>query len=114
MEQPNETNCSRTIMTDSLSSLKALEMVFPSKNSMENKILKMLAEKGESLKLIWVPAHKGIEGNKAADEAAKYALNENILPGTKSTEMEKMVEECSKGNFRKCHGKNWSHGHPTN
>jgi hypothetical protein len=29
MEQPNETNCSRIIMTDSLSSLTALEKVFP-------------------------------------------------------------------------------------
>jgi ribonuclease HI len=63
MKQPNEKNCSRIIMTDSLSSLIALEKVFPSKNSMENKILNMLAEKGERLKLMWVPAHTGIEGN---------------------------------------------------
>jgi ribonuclease HI len=80
MEQPNETNCSRIIMTDSLSSLTALEKVSPSKNSIENKIFNMLAEKGESLKLMWVPAHTGIEGNEAADEAAKDALNEDILP----------------------------------
>jgi hypothetical protein len=63
MEQPNETNCSRTIMSDSLSSLTALKKVFPSKNSMENQILNMLAEKGERLKLMWVPAHTGIKGN---------------------------------------------------
>jgi hypothetical protein len=55
---------------------------------MENKILNMLAEKGESLKLMWVPAHTGIEGNEAVDEAAKDALNEGILPGTKATEMD--------------------------
>jgi ribonuclease HI len=89
MEQLNETNCSRITMTDSLSrSLTALEKVFRSKNSMENKNLNMLAEKGESLKLIWVPAHTGIEGNKAAGEAETDALNEDILPGTKATEME--------------------------
>jgi hypothetical protein len=55
---------------------------------MENKILDMVAEKGESLKLMWVPAHTGIEGNEAVDEAAKDALNEGILPGTKATEMD--------------------------
>jgi hypothetical protein len=52
-------------MTDSLSSLTALEKVFPSKNSIENKILNMLAEKGENLKLMWVPAHTVINGNEA-------------------------------------------------
>jgi hypothetical protein len=87
MEQPNETNCSRIIMTDYLSSRKALEKVFPSKSSIENKIFNMLAEKSESLKLIWVPAHTEIERNEAADEAAKDALNEDILPETKVTEM---------------------------
>jgi hypothetical protein len=50
MEELNEKNCSRINMTDSLSSLTALEKVFPNKNSMENKFLKMLAEKGGSLK----------------------------------------------------------------
>jgi hypothetical protein len=52
MEQPNETNFSRIIMTDSLSSLTDLEKVFSSKNPIENKILNVLAEKGVSLKLI--------------------------------------------------------------
>jgi ribonuclease HI len=103
MEQPNETNCSRIIMTDSLSSLTALEKVFPSKNSMENKILNMLAEKGESLKMMWVPAHTGREGNEAADVAAKDALNEDILPGTKATEMDwkRWLKKNSKKKFRK-------------
>jgi ribonuclease HI len=57
MEQPNETNCSSIIMsiimTDSQSSLTALE----------NKILNMLAEKVERLKLMWVPAHTRIKEN---------------------------------------------------
>jgi hypothetical protein len=55
---------------------------------MENKILNMLAEKGEILKLMWVPAYMGTEGNKPADEETKDALNEDILPGTKATEMD--------------------------
>jgi hypothetical protein len=50
---------------------------------MENKILNMLVEKGETLKLMWIPAHTEIEGNEAND-----ALNEGILPGTKATEMD--------------------------
>jgi ribonuclease HI len=74
MEQTNGTNCSTIIMIDSHSSLTTLEKVFPSKNSMENKILNMLAEKGESLKLIWVPAHTGRERNEAADEASKRCI----------------------------------------
>jgi ribonuclease HI len=88
MEPHNETNCSRIIMTDTLSSLTALEKVFPGKNSMQNTIFNRLAEKGKSLKLMWVPAHTGIEGNEVADKAAKDALNEEILPWTKATAMD--------------------------
>jgi hypothetical protein len=62
----------------------------PDFNLMENKILNMLAEKRESLKLIWVPTYIGKVGNKAADKATKYPLNEDFLPGPKAT------EECSK------------------
>jgi hypothetical protein len=69
MEHHNETNC-----------LTALEKVFSSKNSMENKILNMLAEIGESLKLMWVSPHTRTEGNEVGDKAAKDALNEDILP----------------------------------
>jgi hypothetical protein len=35
-----------------------------------------------------VQAHTRIEGNEVADEAAKDALNQDILPGTKATEMQ--------------------------
>jgi ribonuclease HI len=67
----------------------------PDFHLIENKILNILAEKRESLKLIWVPAYMGKEENEAADKSAKYPLNENFLPETKAT------EECSKENFRK-------------
>jgi ribonuclease HI len=59
---------------------------------MENKILNMLAENEESLKLMWVPVHTGIEGNEAADEAAKDALNEDILPETKTKATETEID----------------------
>jgi ribonuclease HI len=55
---------------------------------MENKFLNMPDEKVESSKLMWVPVHTRIEENEAADEAAKNALNKDILPGTKATEMD--------------------------
>jgi hypothetical protein len=84
MEQPNETNHSKIIMTDYLSGLTELIKVFPNKNSMENKILNMLAEKENNLKLMWIPAQTGIEGN----EAAKDTVNEDIFPVTKATEMD--------------------------
>jgi ribonuclease HI len=63
-------------MTDSLNSLTALERVYPGRNPTIPNILNLLAEEGEDLKLMWVPAHTGIEGNESADKAAKEALHE--------------------------------------
>jgi ribonuclease HI len=48
----------------------------PDFHLMENKILNMLAEKRESLKLVWVPTYMGKKKNEAADKSAKYPLNE--------------------------------------
>jgi hypothetical protein len=101
MDQHNKTNCSRIMMIDSLSILTVLEKVLPSKNSMKNKFLNMLAEKGEIFKFMWVPAHTGIEGNEATDEAAKNALNEDILPRTKAKEMDWKRWLKNAANFRK-------------
>jgi ribonuclease HI len=65
----------KVIMTDSLSSLTALEIVYPGKNLSIPKILNLLAEEGKNLKLMWVPAQTGIKGNESADKAAKEALH---------------------------------------
>jgi hypothetical protein len=51
-------------MTDSLSNPTALEIVYPGRNPTILKILILLAEEGEDLKLKWVPTHTGIEGNE--------------------------------------------------
>jgi ribonuclease HI len=44
----------------------------------------MLDQEGLRITLLWVPSHKGIPGNKMADQAAKEALNEDI-PTTERT-----------------------------
>jgi ribonuclease HI len=93
MEQPNETICSRIIITDSLSSLTALKKKFLAKELKGEQSFEHAPEKGENLKLIWVPAHSRIERNEALDDAAKDALSEDILPGTKAAEMDWNDEE---------------------
>jgi ribonuclease HI len=69
----------RVIMTDSLSSLTALERVYPGRDPKIPKLLNLLAEEGEDLKLMWVSAHTGIEGDESADRAAKKALHEEFI-----------------------------------
>jgi hypothetical protein len=61
------------IMTDSLSSLKALERVYPGKNPTIPKVL--------NLKLMWGPAQTGI-----VDKAAEEALHEEPGPEIRATE----------------------------
>jgi hypothetical protein len=57
------------IMTDSLSSLTALKRVYLGRNPTIPKILSMLVEEGEDLKLMWVPEHTEIENNESAKES---------------------------------------------
>jgi ribonuclease HI len=61
----------------------------------------MLAEKEENLKMMWVPAHTGYKGNEALNDAAKDASNEDILPGTKATEMDLNVEKLMRNTMNK-------------
>jgi hypothetical protein len=67
----------------------------------------MLSEIGESLKLVWVPAHTGIEENEPTDEAPKDALNEDILPRTKATETEMDWKRWLKNTARKMLENKW-------
>jgi hypothetical protein len=60
------------IMTDSLSSLTALKREYPGRNPTIPKILSMLVEEAEDLKLMWVPENTEIENN----ESTKKSLHE--------------------------------------
>jgi ribonuclease HI len=59
--------------------------VYPGRNSTIPKILNLLAEKGEDLKLMWILAHTGIGGNESVDKAAKEALHEEPAPEIRAT-----------------------------
>jgi hypothetical protein len=63
------------IMTDSLSSLKVLERVYPCKNPMIPKVLNLLAEEGDDLELMSVPGITGIKANESACKAAIETLH---------------------------------------
>jgi hypothetical protein len=86
------------IIINSISSLTALERVYPDGNPTIPKILNLLAEEGEDLKLMWVPAHNGIEGNASADKAAKKALHEEPASEIWATENDwfKWTKEAAK------------------
>lgn len=67
-----------TIVTDSMASLKALQSTSMSaRNSLllykcKNRVAR-LERSGRNIALAWAPAHRGIEGNEAADVLAKQA-----------------------------------------
>jgi hypothetical protein len=85
-------------MTDSLSSLTALERVYPVRNPTIPKILNLLAEEGEDMKLMWVPAHTRIEDNEFVDKADKKTLHEEPAPEIRATENDwfKWTKEATK------------------
>lgn len=63
------------ILSDSLSSLIALRMLYPS-NALVQEILQrvtVLTESGTTITFCWIPGHVGIAGNERADAAAKRA-----------------------------------------
>jgi ribonuclease HI len=71
------------VFTDSLSSIKLLENSKGQKqNVYKYKIqsqLETLKQQGRTVKICWIPSHKGIKGNELADVAAKDATNDNIV-----------------------------------
>jgi ribonuclease HI len=56
------------IITDSLSMIMAAESRTSTKNPKTQTIRKMLDHKGPRITLLWVPSHKGISGNRKADQ----------------------------------------------
>jgi len=70
------------IFTDSLSSIKFLQNSEKNQNIHRYKIhayLAMLKEENRTLHICWIPSHRGIPGNEKADQAAKEALNNNVI-----------------------------------
>jgi ribonuclease HI len=68
-----ETEVRWPIFSDSLSSLKAIESMYPKSNPILTEIQDKLAEIGEmkTVKFVWTPGHAGISGNKKVDEGVK-------------------------------------------
>lgn len=68
------------IATDSLSSLKGMDCMYPEhpKIPVIHSYLSTLKALGKTVKFIWIPSHVGIVGNELADLAAREALE---LPG---------------------------------
>jgi ribonuclease HI len=81
METTTRTNKPTSIATDSLSSLLAESENRWTRNPDTRNIRRLLDYSRNHITLIWVrwvSSHVGIGRNKAADQAAKDALNEEI------------------------------------
>jgi ribonuclease HI len=46
-------------------------------------LIKLLNEEGEKITLLWVSGHMRVPGSEAADEEAKTAIIDNLLPTEK-------------------------------
>jgi hypothetical protein len=66
-------------ITDSLSTLMAVDGNINSKNPKTLSLRKLLDEETEKVTLLWVPGHMGIPGNGIADEEAKATLEDVLL-----------------------------------
>jgi ribonuclease HI len=71
-------NITTVIATDSLSTMMAVEATRWTKNPKTRRIRELLDQEKGRVKLMWIPSHSGVMGNKRADEAARNALEEDI------------------------------------
>lgn len=83
LQQPNETNLSYVIFSDSLSAIHTLTD-FPTRPS--DSIIRdltyyrfKLLTLNINLKIVWIPSHVGIRGNSIADDLAKKATNKTDI-----------------------------------
>ena len=95
------------IFTDSLSVLTAIKKYSPVKSKNINYIileikknLKRIEEQQKTIKLIWVPAHKGIIGNEKVDNLAKEASSSGIQLNIKLPYTDLFEELKRESNYR--------------
>jgi ribonuclease HI len=68
----------KRIYTDSLSNLIVQQNLVTKRNPKTAELKDLMAEEGNNIKLMWVPAHTGIKGNEEADEAANESLEQEV------------------------------------
>ena len=93
------------ILSDSLSSIRALKSPYESKNYLVLKIAALVSQLRTSEIIIeWIPSHMGIPGNDAADHLAKESLKSQIIniPYYNYTEAMKILENHIKNQFKTC------------
>jgi ribonuclease HI len=69
----------RVIITDSLSTIMAIEGEIYAKNPKTISLRKLLDEESRKVTRLWVSGHMRIPGNEIADEEAKAALEDDLL-----------------------------------
>jgi ribonuclease HI len=74
------------IITESISTLMAIEGNINSKNPKTLSLRKLLDEEREKVTFLWVPGYMGLPGNEIANEEAKAALENDPLVKGKSTD----------------------------
>ena len=81
---PRQRNLSYTIYSDSQSAIRSIDAfnsAHPCIIEIQEKV-HALAQQYITINMCWVPAHVGVEGNEAADKAAKAAtLNVHLMAG---------------------------------
>jgi ribonuclease HI len=68
----------KVIITDSLSTLTAINGNNHTKNPKKIKLREMMVQNKKQITLLWVPGHMGIPRNEQADEKTKAALEDDI------------------------------------
>jgi hypothetical protein len=99
------------ILTDLLSNPMAQEKIHSIGNSKKAELKDLLTEERANLKIMWIPAHVGIGGNKRADKAAKDALEQEVATGHKVGKLDYCRWVI--GEFARKHQHDWSNSRNT-